>query len=112
MEGRLTGEEYFLDRGIIDMLVYSKKLLGENPYPTESIKFRGRYELVFLLDPFPLVDDGIRWEDEKTAREIHEEMNQEYSRFGYSPIRVPIFTASSLEEEINKRADFIINQIN
>lgn len=96
-------EPVFLDYGLVDARVYSKYLLDYYlPIPEKNLK---SYDFVFLLDRLPWIDDGIRVENnESEAIEIHNNIEKEYKKLGYSPIKVPAIP-------VKKRVDFILNHL-
>jgi len=94
----------FLDRSLVDGYAYC--MLGKISAPEALVKnARGRYEKVFLLEPLGLyVQDEIRYEDERLAKQIHDEIIKAYAHFGYEPIIVPV----AAPEE---RVDFILGKL-
>jgi predicted ATPase len=94
----------FLDRSIVDGYAYC--MIGKIPAPDELLKnAAGRYEKVFLLEPLgSYVKDETRIEDERLAKQIHDEIIKAYIRFGYKPIVVPVLPPE-------ERAAFILKQI-
>jgi predicted ATPase len=104
LESKIIDEQVFLDRGLIDNHGYCthKKV----PTPKVALEEgRGRYNKVFILDRIPgYKTDESRFEDEKTAKEIHSAIIQSYLDFGYDIVTVPVLPPE-------ERADFIINNI-
>ena len=95
----------FLDRGIIDGLVYWE--LNNLEVPEELIEMAKefRYDCIFLLDILPIYEtDSERREDEDTARKLHGLVRKYYEMFGYNVVSVPAMS-------VDKRVDFIINHI-
>ena len=61
--------------------------------------------MVFLLDRFPLKNDGVRVESsDADAQRIHDMIGNTYSSHGYSPIRVPIMP-------VEKRVEYILEKV-
>ncbi|MBI2045649.1 ATP-binding protein [Candidatus Pacearchaeota archaeon] len=100
----------FMDRGLIDVLVYSKHFLGYVPFEYDLEKLSKRYDGVFALDRVPYKRDAIRIErDEQEANFFHNQIIEEYKRYRYNPIIVP--TIKSEEGAPAKRLDFILSKI-
>lgn len=95
-----------LDRGIADSIAYCR-VLGV-PVQERYIDAArdARYQGVFLLSPLPYKKDNVRFEDEATAKRIHDEIKRAYAEAGYNVINVPAFDGSE-EESINKRVRLI-----
>lgn len=86
----------FFDRAFPDALAFCR-VYGLNPNEILADCFHHRYASVFLLDRFPVEQDGVRAEDEATADLIDEWLARDYSALGYSVVRVP---ALSLQERL------------
>jgi predicted ATPase len=98
----------FLDRGTLDVVAYSKHLLGYVPFEIG----KNNYAAVFNLERLPFVHDGLRTErSDEEAQEIHEKILSTYKDFGYSPISIPTFPARTIEESVSKRADYLISKL-
>jgi len=98
----------FLDRGAIDVVAYSKHLLGYLPFEIGT----NNYSVVFSLERLPFVDDGLRVEKgDGEAQEIHEKILEAYTEFGYSLIHLPSFLAKTIEESVSKRADYLLSKL-
>ncbi|MBU0466094.1 MAG: ATP-binding protein [Nanoarchaeota archaeon] len=99
------GEITFLDRGLVDVMVYSNHFLGGLPNVLEGFQFRNRYDVVFIPDRLPFEDDGLRIESgEEHAQALHDEVWKAYEDCGYDVERVPVMP---LEE----RVDYIIDHL-
>ncbi len=104
LESKITTDEVFLDRGIVDNYGYSihykmpvSKLLEEFGH--------NRYDKVFLLDPLPsYTQDESRFEDRETALAIHDAIKEGYEEYGYSIITVPVLPPE-------ERVHFVIDNI-
>lgn len=94
-------EVVFLDRGLPDSLAYFR-LAGLDVAAAMQASRQNRYDAVFLFDRLPIVQDGVRVEDEAMAAHIDEMLMQDYRALGYDPVRVPVMP-------VEKRADFILN---
>ena len=100
----------FMDMGLIDVLVYSNHFLGYVPFEYDLEKLSGRYDGVFALDRVPFKRDAIRIErDEQEANFFHNQIIEEYKKYGYNPIIVP--TIELEEGAPAKRLDFILSKI-
>ena len=95
----------FLDRCLIDILVYCKRGMGFIPDDfLETIK-KNRYHKIFFLEQLPFKADGLRIEsDEKEAKELHEEVLDFYQRMGYKPVSVPVMS-------VDERVNFILKNL-
>lgn len=91
----------FLDRGIPDSMAYFR-LAGLDIAAAKAAAAKFRYDAVFLFDRLPIVDDGVRVEDEAMANDIDKMLMQDYRSLGYDPVRVPVMP-------VEKRTDFILN---
>jgi predicted ATPase len=107
IESQLNQGLHFLDRGIYDAVCYSNFLIGEVPF---NIDYKKRYTQVFILDRLKFEDDGIRIEDEQSAKEIHKSLEKEYILRGYQPIKVPVF-GERLENGLKERINFILTNL-
>lgn len=104
IETKLTEGNIFLDRGLIDNYGYS--IYYNMPVSNLLEEFgRGRYDMVFLLDPLPsYTQDESRFEDRETALAIHDAIEEGYEEYGYTITKVPVMSPE-------ERVDFIINCI-
>jgi len=94
-------ETVFLDRGIPDSMTYFR-LAGLDVGAAREAAAYFLYDAVFLFDRLPVVNDGVRIEDEVLASEIDQMLMRDYRSLGYDPVRVPVMP-------IAKRTDFILN---
>ncbi len=81
----------FLDRAFPDCLAFSR-LHGLNPNEILADCFQHRYASVFLLDRFPVYQDGVRTEDDTTADFLDEWLARDYGALGYDVVRVPVLS--------------------
>jgi len=81
----------FLDRGFPDALAFCRAN-GLNPNEILADCFQHRYASVFLLDRFPVEQDGLRFHDDVTAGLIDEWLARDYGALGYSVVRVPVLS--------------------
>jgi predicted ATPase len=78
-----------LDRGYPDTLAFCRQLgLDPNKYLPDC--FHHRYASVFMLDRFPVEQDGVRTEDDAAADYLGEWHYHDYSALGYNVVRVPV----------------------
>ena len=94
--GLRANDVLFLDRAFPDALAFCRAN-GLNPNEFLADCFHHRYASVFLLDRFPVEQDGIRTEDDDAAKLIDEWLDRDYSALGYSVVRVPVL---SLQERL------------
>ncbi len=118
LEDKLKKKSYkgetglFLDRGLIDIVAYSLHHLNSVPAEIASFDYSKRYNLVFILDGLPFINDGIRLEkDANEAEEIHKRIMYAYHLYGYSAIKVPVFASTDHADSVRKRADFILSHV-
>ena len=98
----------FLDRGTIDIVAYSKHILGYVPLEVE----KNNYFAVFPLERLPFVKDGLRAENgDEEAQRIHEKILETYSEFGYTLTFIPAFNEKTIEESVSKRADYLLSRL-
>jgi len=93
----------FLDRGYPDTLAFCRAY-GLNPNEFLSDCFHHRYASVFLLDRFPVEQDGVRTEDDATAALIDEWLPRDYSALGYGVVKVPVLS-------IQERLVFVLERL-
>jgi predicted ATPase len=99
-------EKIFLDRGIIDYIVYSKEFKLNNPI--NNIFLNKRYDAVFSLDPIKFYKDNIRIEKNmQETIKIYDKIERMYKYYNHRIITVPIFSENK-KENIKKRAEYII----
>ena len=93
----------FLDRGYPDALAFCR-VYDLNPNEFLANCFHHRYASVFLLDRFPIEQDGVRAEDEATASFLDMWLARDYSALGYSVVRVPVIS-------IKDRLAFVLERL-
>jgi predicted ATPase len=81
----------FLDRAIPDCLAFYR-VEGLNPNKILAECFHHRYASIFVLDRFPVHQDGLRIEDDAAACFLDEWLVRDYSALGYSVVRVPVLS--------------------
>jgi predicted ATPase len=81
----------FLDRAIPDVLAFCR-VAGLNPNEYLAECFHHRYASVFILDRFPVQQNGIRTEDDTFASLLDEWLARDYSALGYRVVRVPVLS--------------------
>jgi len=79
----------FLDRALPDSLAFNR-YVGLNPNKLLSECFHHRYASVFILDPLPFQENGIRDYDAAVAGYLDEWLARDYSALGYPIVRVPV----------------------
>lgn len=100
----------YLDRGLIDVLAYTRYFQVNNSFIDESLLFN-RYPLVLELEKRPFVPDGVRIEkNEEEVDKIYSLVRKTYLEFGYFPILVPNFCENPYENA-SKRIDFILKEL-
>lgn len=82
-------EVLFLDRAFPDALAFSR-VNGVNPNEILADCFHRRYAAVFLLERFPVEQDGVRYHDDAAADLIEEWHARDYHSLGYEVVRVPV----------------------
>ena len=87
--GLRANDALFLDRAFPDALAFCRaNRLNPNEILAEC--FHHRYASVFLLDRFPVEQDGVRVEDDATADLLDKWLARDYSALGYRVVRVPV----------------------
>ncbi len=98
----------FLDRGVLDVVAYSKHLLGYLPFEIRD----SRYSTICNLEGLPFVDDGLRVESgNKEAQAIHEKIIDAYTEHNYSFLYIPVIKGRTLKDSISKRADYLLAKL-
>lgn len=110
------------DRSLVDPIAYiandKKKPAAVLPLTSEllpQIK-NAHYSKVFFLDQLPSYqNDTQRRENVAAATAIHNKLYEVYTNLGkelgFEVVRVPAFTGANVQEAVQKRVDFILNQI-
>lgn len=101
--GLRLNDAVFLDRAFPDTLAFYRAY-GLNPNEILADCFHYRYASVFLLDRFPVKQDGVRTEDDVTADLIDEWLARDYSALGYVVVKVPVLS-------IQERLAFILERL-
>ena len=104
------GEALFLDRALPDSIAYFEQLA----LATDEIianTSRLRYRHVFYLQGLPLAADGLRFEDDHSARVIGDAILRAYRRLGYAPIIVPAPPRADLAEAVAERLGLILQHL-
>jgi predicted ATPase len=81
----------FLDRAFPDCLVFHR-VVGLNPNEILLECFHYRYASVFILDPLPFQENGVRDDDAAKAGYLDEWLARDYSALGYRVVRVPVLS--------------------
>jgi predicted ATPase len=89
--GLRARECLFLDRAFPDCLTWFR-VAGLDPNQILSECFHHCYASVFLLDRFPLQQDGVRTEDDVQSDFADEWLARDYGALGYSVVRVPVLS--------------------
>ena len=87
--GLRANELAFFDRGFPDCLTFFR-IRGLDPNQILLECFHHRYASVFLLDRFPLQQDGVRTEDNVMSDFADEWLARDYGALGYTVVRVAI----------------------
>lgn len=93
----------FLDRGLPDSIAYFQ-LAGMDDRDVIAAAKKFHYRAVFIFDPLPVVKDGVRLENQKTAEELGQVLEKDYIAIGYAPVHVPLMPVAA-------RADFILKRL-
>ncbi len=101
--GLRANDVVFFDRAVPDALAFCR-VHGLNPNEILADCFDHRYASVFLLDRFPVEQDGVRTEDDATAGLLDEWHARDYSALGYSVVRVPVLSPE-------KRLAFVLERL-
>lgn len=87
--GLRPNDTSFLDRAFPDCLSYYR-VVGLNPNQILLECFHHRYDFIFVLDRFPVQQDGVRTEDDVVAGFLDEWLIRDYLALGYRVVRVPV----------------------
>lgn len=96
-------ERIFLDRAIPDSLAWYR-VFGLNPNDLLPECFHHRYASIFLLDPLPLQQNGLRYKDTALQGFTDAWHARDYSALGYSITRVPVLSPQ-------ERLAFILSEL-
>ena len=86
-----VNEVIFLDRALPDSLAFNR-YVGLNPNGMLPECFHHRYASVFILDPLPFQENGVRDDDAAKAGYLDEWLARDYSALGYLVERVPVLS--------------------
>jgi predicted ATPase len=90
IEHELRADEVtFLDRALPDCLAFNR-FVGLNPNEFLSECFHHRYASVFILDPLPFQENGVRNDDATMVGYLDEWIARDYRALGYRVVRVPV----------------------
>lgn len=81
----------FLDRAVPDCLAWNRAL-GLDLHEILLECFHHRYASVFMLDPLPYRENGIRDHDGVEVGYLDEWLARDYSALGYRVVRVPVMS--------------------
>jgi predicted ATPase len=103
-----ANEVTFLDRALPDYLVFNR-YVGLNPNQMLSECFCNRYASVFILDPLPFHENGVRDNDSAVVGYLDEWLARDYTALGYLVVRIPVlapqerlaFILERLSEQVN-----------
>lgn len=111
-ENNISADKVFLDRGIIDYLVYTRYFgINTKIEGLRDIDLYYRYDKVFSLVGLPFIKDDIRTEkDYHEAKKIYDKIIKTYEMYCHDIITVPIFSDDE-KENIIKRTEYIIVNI-
>jgi predicted ATPase len=83
----------FLDRSIIDCIVYSIFYCGESPHHNKAIKNANYHNRVFLLKLPLFTKYPDREESYEESLQIQELLKTKYEKMGFQVIKIPFTTA-------------------
>lgn len=104
-ENDIKNDVAFLDRSLVDGIAYAR--LGDIEELPNLRKYitKAKYTKVFFLEHLPFYHkDDQRYEDEKTSKDIHNEIYNVYTELGFDVVRVP---AVSVKERVKLILDEI-----
>ncbi len=104
----------FLDRsGGIEQVAYCGLYGLKVPDGIDTYMSSRQFSSVYLLERVPKWSaNGIRYENEQTAKAVHEALAMAYEQHGYKTIHVPLFSEKgSVREAIDARVEFILNDL-
>ena len=82
-------ERLFLDGAVPGSLAWFR-LFGLDPNMILAKCFRHHYASVFVLDPLPFYQDGLRFEEKAVISFLNEWIACDYASLGYEVARVPV----------------------
>jgi predicted ATPase len=94
----------FLDRGAYDGIPY-REIYGRRVPDFFAALQPGLYDVCFLLDRLPWVDDGVRYEDPDFARDIDPNFARVYENNDVPVVRVPVTDPESRLQFILERVE-------
>jgi len=104
-------ELYFLDRGLVDNVAYSRFLLGETPLYVKDEDLYERYDRVYMLERLPLERDSIRREQtESDLMQTENYLRNTYASVGYSVNNLPKFS-NNPEKSLELRVRHILDAL-
>lgn len=96
-------EVTFLDRALPDSMAFNR-YVGLNPNELLSECFHHRYASVFILDPLPFQENGVRDVDSTVVGYLDEWLARDYSALGYPIVRVPVLAPQA-------RLEFVLEEL-
>jgi predicted ATPase len=104
IEQDLLPEDFvFMDRALPDSITFGRAA-GVDTSEVFAASQKFRYKHVFFFDRLPMQNDGIRFEDDRTAAHLDHQLQLDYRSLGYDLIRVPLMT-------VEERVAFILNHL-
>ncbi|UCF61735.1 MAG: ATP-binding protein [Anaerolineaceae bacterium] len=97
-----ANEVTFLDRALPDCLAFNR-YVGLNPNDLLTECFYHRYASVFILDPLPFHENGVRDDDSAVVSYLDEWLARDYSALGYLVVRVPVLVPQERLEFVLER---------
>lgn len=94
----------FFDRGIPDTRAYRRIHRMPEDAALLNALTHARYNIVFLLHPLPLVQDGVRIEDTRMQLEIQAALEHAYVELEHKVVHVPVLP-------LRERVDFVLKWI-
>ena len=104
VERRLAPHDLlFLDRALPECITFHR-INRLNPNEILPVCTRYRYACIFILDRFPLQQDGVRTEDDLASDFLDEWLERDSRTMGYNVVRVPVLS-------INDRLEYILDRV-
>jgi predicted ATPase len=97
-------QQIFFDRGTPDSIAYFQFHHFDIKPALKASHYR-RYSKVFYCEGLPVVQDGLRLEDDKIAQQIGQRIIEAYALMGY-----PLFFLPPVS--IDKRLEIILDELN